>query len=147
MLATLLSQMGSGAAPTADGAEPSEDELSSLLLTMMQSLTNKNILYEPLSELHAKFPAWLEKHAADTKEEDVKRYREQQRLVGEMVGKFEEKGYKDENVPDREFIVERMQKMQEMGSPPEELVGGLEGGLAGLDALGAAGGEEGCAQQ
>ena len=29
----------------------------------------------------------------------------------EIVGKFEEKTYKDENAADREYIVERMQKV------------------------------------
>lgn len=145
LLAAMLSQMSGGAnAPNLpDGAaQPSEDELSGLLLGMMEQLTNKDILYEPMAELNGKYPAWMTAHAATTSKEDLDRYREQQRLVGEIVSKFEEKGYKDENAADREFIVERMQKMQEMGSPPKDLVGDLG---AAQEALG--GVEEGCAQQ
>ena len=80
-----------------------------MLMGMMEQLTNKEILYEPMKELHVKFPDWMERNRGKTKGEDLKRYEEQQRLVGEIVGRFEMKGYSDERAEDREFIVERMQ--------------------------------------
>lgn len=57
------------------------------------------------------------------------------------MAKFEERGYSDEQAGCREFIWERMQRMQRMGSPPEDLVanpypsilGGLGGGGGGGD--------------
>jgi len=81
---------------------------------MMTQLTNKEILYEPMKELHDKFPAWMAKQEGGKGEvgkEDMARYVEQQRLVGEIVARFETKGYRDENEGDREYIVERMQKV------------------------------------
>lgn len=89
----------------------SEEDFSKMLMGMMEQLTNKEILYEPMKELNDKFPEWLEKNKAATSAEDLKRYEEQQGLVKEIVAKFEESTYSDSNAADREYIVERMQKV------------------------------------
>jgi peroxin-19 len=91
--------------------EGSEEDFSKMLLGMMEQLTNKDILYEPMKELDDKFPAWMEKNEGKVKEEDMKRYREQKGFVREIVGRFERVGYSDDNAADREYIVERMQKV------------------------------------
>lgn len=106
MMAALLREMGEGGA-----GEGSEEDFSKMLLGMMEQLTNKEILYEPMKELHDKFPAWLAEHGAKTPEADLKRYHEQQRLVKEIVAKFEEAGYSDDNVESRQYIVDRMQQV------------------------------------
>lgn len=87
-----------------------EEGLSKMLMNVMEELTNKEILYQPMKELHDKFPSWMREHGSSVEEADLLRYREQERLVGEIVGKFDEKGYSDSAPADREFIVERMQK-------------------------------------
>jgi peroxin-19 len=107
ILTELMKQMGAGAL----GGEGSEEDFSKMLLGMMEQLTNKEILYEPMKELDDKFPDWMEKNKDTTPEEDMKRYKEQQIVVREIVGKFEAKGYADSNAADREYIVERMQKV------------------------------------
>ncbi|KAK4451861.1 Pex19 protein family-domain-containing protein [Podospora aff. communis PSN243] len=120
-LAELLKQMQAGGLE----GEGNEEDFSKMLLGMMEQLTNKEILYEPMKELNDKFPEWFEKNKATTSEEDLKRYREQQALVKEIVAKFEEASYSDANAADREYIVDRMQKMQAAGSPPPDLVGDM----------------------
>lgn len=122
-LAELLKQMQSGGGGL-DG-EGGEEEFSKMLMGMMEQLTNKEILYEPMKELHDKFPEWLDKNRDKTPAEDLKRYEEQQTMVREMVLKFEEPTYSDSNTADREYIVDRMQKMQASGSPPSDLVGDM----------------------
>ncbi|KAG9239599.1 Pex19 protein family-domain-containing protein [Amylocarpus encephaloides] len=122
--------------------EGSEEDFSKMLLGMMEQLTNKEILYEPMKELDDKFPAWMNDNAGKVDEGDMKRYNEQQTYVREIVGRFEKKGYSDDNAQDREYIVERMQKMQAAGSPPPDLVGDM---AAAQEAFGAP--EEGCPQQ
>ncbi|KAH8840366.1 hypothetical protein MCOR27_001242 [Pyricularia oryzae] len=124
-MAELLKQMQGGGAGAGLGGEGGEEEFSKMLLGMMEQLTNKEILYEPMKELHDKFPEWLERNKDKTSAEDLKRYEEQQRLVSEMVVKFEEPTYLDSNAADREYIVDRMQKMQATGSPPSDLVGDM----------------------
>jgi len=108
ILAELMKQMQAGAGLDGEG---SEEDFSKMLLGMMEQLTNKEILYEPMKELDDKFPDWIAKNKANTPKDDMKRYEEQRIIVGEIVAKFEEKTYADSNVADREYIVERMQKV------------------------------------
>ncbi|KAK2625068.1 hypothetical protein QTJ16_005437 [Diplocarpon rosae] len=142
ILAQMMKAMDSGGL---DG-EGSEAEFSKMLLGMMEQLTNKEILYEPMKELDEKFPAWMAKNATMTGAADLKRYREQQVYVSEIVKRFETTGYSDANSKDREYIVERMQKMQAAGSPPADLVGDMaaaQEAFGGLDGMP----EEGCPTQ
>ncbi|KAG0652118.1 Peroxisomal farnesylated [Hyphodiscus hymeniophilus] len=138
ILAEMMKAMQAGGL---DG-EAGEEDFSKMLLGMMEQLTNKEILYEPMKELDDKFPEWMEKNKGKVKEDDMKRYNEQQVYVREIVGRFEQKTYTDENAADREYIVERMQKMQAAGSPPQDLVGDM---AAAQEAFGAP--EEGCSPQ
>lgn len=119
-LTEMLKQLTAG-----DFAGGSEEDFSKMLMGMMEQLTNKEILYEPMKELHDKFPAWLAKNKDSTPAEDLKRYAEQQAIVAEIVAKFDEPSYSDSNATDREYIVDRMQKMQAAGSPPSDLVGDM----------------------
>jgi peroxin-19 len=105
-LADLLKTMSQ-----AGGADGSEEEFSKLLMGMMEQLTNKDILYEPMKELNDKFPEWMEKNKDKVSAEDLKRYEEQQALAKEIVAKFEEPTFSDANAKDREYIVDRMQKV------------------------------------
>ncbi|KAI1303415.1 Pex19 protein family-domain-containing protein [Xylaria venustula] len=124
------------------GGDGSEEDFSKLLMGMMEQLTNKEILYEPMKELNDKFPGWMEKNKDTLPKDDLKRYQEQQTLVAEMVTKFQEPTYSDSNAADREYIVDRMQKMQAAGSPPHDLVGDMPSAKEVLDSP-----EESCAPQ
>lgn len=108
-MAEMMKALGSGNFG-AEGGEEGED-FSKMLMGMMEQLTNKEILYEPMKELHDKFPEWMEKNKNKTPEADMARYETQKALVAEIVGKFEESTYKDSNPADREYIVDRMQKV------------------------------------
>ncbi|KAF4344675.1 peroxisomal biogenesis factor 19 [Fusarium beomiforme] len=124
-MSEMLKQLSSGDLGDL-GGDGSEEEFSKMLMGMMEQLTNKEILYEPMKELDEKFPEWLIKNRDSTPKEDLKRYEEQQAIVREIVAKFEEKTYSDSNATDREFIVDKMQKMQAAGSPPSDLVGDMQ---------------------
>ncbi|EPS43211.1 hypothetical protein H072_2800 [Dactylellina haptotyla CBS 200.50] len=117
-LAEMLKQM-----QMATGQGGSDEDFSKMLMGMMEQLTNKEILYEPMKELDEKFPGWLVENEGKQSEEDMRNFREQSKLVKEIVAKFEQPGYSDTSEVDREYIVERMQKMQAVGSPPAELLG------------------------
>lgn len=106
-MAEMLKQMSSGDF----GGEGGDEDFSKMLMGMMEQLTNKEILYEPMKELHDKFPEWLIKNKSSTSADDLKRYEEQRTVVAEIVAKFDEPTYSDANAADREYIVERMQKV------------------------------------
>lgn len=108
MLAQMMRELQAGGGGA--GGDGDED-FNALLLNMMSQLTNKDILYEPMKELHTKFPGWMGKNEGKVGKAEMERYREQQKLVGEIVGRFERTEYSDEDEGDREFIVERMQKV------------------------------------
>lgn len=115
IISQLLQEMQGGGL---DGGE-NEEEFSKMLTGMMEQLTNKDILFEPMTELHEKFPAWMESNRHSISEHDLRRYEDQQRLVGEIVGKFNEKNYSDNNPADREYIVERMQQVRKDYDKPQ----------------------------
>ena len=106
ILAQMLKEMQSGGF---DGAN--EEDFNKMLFGMMQQLTNREILYEPMKEFDQKFPGFLEKYRNSLSSDDLSRYLEQQRLVGEVVAWFERKEYSDDSATDRQFVVERMQKV------------------------------------
>ena len=105
-LSEMLKQM-QGAA----GEGESDEDFSKMLLNMMEQLTSKEILYEPMKELNEKYPEWLRNNESKQSAEDLQRYREQYGVVKEIVAKFEEPEYRDESDKDREFIIDRMQKV------------------------------------
>ncbi|PPJ60418.1 hypothetical protein CBER1_11484 [Cercospora berteroae] len=125
-----------------EGGEGGEEGFNSMLMNMMAHLTNKEILYDPMKELHVKYPEYLEKNKDKISKEDLTRYQTQQTLVKEIVERFERKEYNDNNEDDREYIVERMQKMQAEGSPPTDLVGDMSAAQEALGDL-----EGGCPTQ
>ena len=149
MIAQLLKAVEAGA----DGAGEDGD-LSKMFMGMMEQLSNKEMLYEPMKELDVKFGPWLEKNKSggSVPAEDLERYQKQAQIVKQIVTKFEERSYSDDDPKCREYVWERMQEvstssdpsqghvltkpqMQAAGSPPEELVSNpLMGDLGGAAA-------------
>lgn len=121
MMAQLLKELAAAGGEGADG----DDAFSKMLLGMMEQLTNKDILYEPMKELDGKFDDWLAENTTTgkIKKEDEDRYREQRRLVGEIVKRFDKEGYSDANAGDREYIVDRMQKVCYKSHPRQSISG------------------------
>jgi peroxin-19 len=108
MLAQLLKAVEAGAAGAGD-----EGDLSKMFMGMMEQLSNKEMLYEPMKELDGKFGPWLVKSKAEgmVSDEDMGRYETQAKVVKQIVGKFEEAGYSDEDPKCREYVWERMQEV------------------------------------
>ncbi|KAF7526965.1 hypothetical protein PCG10_003519 [Penicillium crustosum] len=137
MLAQLLKAVEAGASGAGE-----DGDLSKMFMGMMEQLSNKEMLYEPMKELDVKFGPWIEKNKGTGKvsAEDMERFETQARVVKQIVVKFEEKGFSDDDPKCREYVWERMQEMQAAGSPPEELVsnplmedfGGAAAGAAGV---------------
>ncbi|KAJ5609161.1 hypothetical protein N7528_009728 [Penicillium herquei] len=145
MLAQLLKAMEAGAAGAGD-----DGDLTKMFMGMMEQLSNKEMLYEPMKELDGKFEPWIEKNKAEGKvpKDDMQRYEAQAKVVKQIVQKFEESTYSDDDPKCREYVWERMQEMQAAGSPPEELISNplMEESL-GAAAAGGPGGVPDCPQQ
>jgi len=109
MLAQLLKAVEAGAAGAGE-----DGDLTKMFMGMMEQLSNKEMLYEPMKELNGKFGPWIEKNKAEDKvpAEDMSRYETQAKIVKQIVQKFEEPGYTDEDPKCREYIWERMQEVR-----------------------------------
>lgn len=108
MIAQLLKAVEAGA----EGAGEDGD-LSKMFMGMMEQLSNKEMLYEPMKELDMKFGPWLEKNknSGAVPIEDMERFQKQAEIVKQIVTKFEERSYSDDDPKCREYIWERMQEV------------------------------------
>ncbi|OSX62316.1 hypothetical protein POSPLADRAFT_1181435 [Postia placenta MAD-698-R-SB12] len=106
----------------------SDEEAAKLIEGIMSQLMTKEILYEPLKELHAKFPGYLKDHAATISADDKKSYDAQYAVLEKIIATFDDPAYSDSSTNNDE-IVTLMTEMQSHGSPPAALMGPLPPGL------------------
>ncbi|CAI8614335.1 unnamed protein product [Vicia faba] len=91
-------------------------DMESIVETMMQQLLSKEILAEPMKEIGARYPKWLEDHKASLSRQEYDRYSQQYGLIRNLNQVYE----KDSGNFTK--IVELMQKMQDCGQPPNDIV-------------------------
>ncbi|TPX43565.1 hypothetical protein SeMB42_g01124 [Synchytrium endobioticum] len=102
-------------------------DFNNMLENMMETLLSKDILYEPMKDLKAKYPTWLRENKSKLAEEDYARYTKQLRYVEQLVAAYDSSNPNSEESTKR--IVELMQGMQECGNPPPEILKELAPGL------------------
>ncbi|KAH9327586.1 hypothetical protein KI387_007764, partial [Taxus chinensis] len=98
-------------------------DMQSMVATMMHQLLSKEILHEPMKEIGERYPKWLEAKKATLSNEDHERYSHQYELIKQLCQVYETQA------DNFEKIVELMQKMQDCGQPPSEIVQELAPGL------------------
>ncbi|KAJ8775326.1 hypothetical protein K2173_020330 [Erythroxylum novogranatense] len=90
--------------------------MESIVETMMQQLLSKEILHEPMKEIGERYPKWLEEHKTSLNKEEYERYSHQYKLIKDLNEVYDKE-------PDNfTKIVDLMQKMQECGQPPSDIV-------------------------
>ncbi|KAI0055701.1 Pex19-domain-containing protein [Artomyces pyxidatus] len=117
----LLAQLGEGA--------EEDDALQGILEGMMGQLMGKDVLYEPLKELHDKFPGYLAEHEATLSVEDRTRYKAQQDCVTKIIAIFEDPSYSDADTVKGAQVVALVSDMQAHGTPPPEIMGPMPPGF------------------
>ncbi|KAJ2786008.1 Peroxisome chaperone and import receptor [Coemansia javaensis] len=115
MMAELMRQLDEA------GDDP---KLDALVDDVIGQLMSRDVLQQPLRDLDAAYPRYLEEHRASLAADDVRRYEQQHAYVRQILALFAEAGDDDDgggsaNDP---RIVELMQKMQDCGQPPAELL-------------------------
>lgn len=99
---------------------------------MMQSLLSKDVLYPSLQDILDKFPAWLEENGSKITPEEKERYEKQMDLMKQVCAELETETEGDTADKKRsrfEKVLGLMQKLQDYGQPPAELVGDVGPGL------------------
>jgi len=93
---------------------------------MMQSLLSAEVLLPSLKEIVAKYPAWLAENGSKINSEEKERYETQLKIMQEVCGELEKEKTDDTAEVKKErfnIVLDRMQKMQELGQPPADIVG------------------------
>lgn len=96
------------------------DESVPQIFDMMQSLLSKELLLPALNDLLPKFNLWLDEKSASLSKADRKRYRKQCSVIKEILNVFDDETLDDKEKFERNMNL--MEKMQSLGSPPDDLV-------------------------
>ncbi|XP_042226228.1 peroxisomal biogenesis factor 19-like [Homarus americanus] len=99
-----------------------------LMQVMLENILSKEVLYPSMKEITDKYPDWLADHRSSLPEEEFTRYNKQYDVMKQVVQLYEEEQEKDSDEARGqrfEKIMQLMQKLQEMGQPPKELVGDM----------------------
>ncbi|GER28046.1 peroxisomal biogenesis factor [Striga asiatica] len=98
-------------------------DMESIVETMMQQLLSKEILHEPMKEIGERYPIWLQENKSKLTDAEYAQYSHQYELIKDLNQVYETE-------PDNfNKIVELMQKMQECGQPPNDIMQELAPGL------------------
>mmetsp|Transcript_8921 Transcript_8921/g.16581 ORF Transcript_8921/g.16581 Transcript_8921/m.16581 type:complete len:246 (+) Transcript_8921:88-825(+) len=91
-------------------------ELQSMVDSVMRQLLSKEVLYEPLREISAKYPKWLEENESKISKEDFDRYTKQLQCIKRLCTFYESSSNKFDDV------LHLMQEIQSCGQPPDEII-------------------------
>lgn len=102
-------------------------ELKDTLDSMMNQMLSPDALLPPMKKMKEAFPGWLEKNHEKLAPEDLERFNNQLDTLEEVV-----KGMEDSSIKEDQLI-EHLNKLQEYGAPPEDLLNeiglGFPGGM------------------
>lgn len=134
----MLSQLMAGLG----GAGGDDLDMSKLLADMLEQLSSKEVLYEPIKDLNDKFPDYLKESKGTISDDDHEKYTKQYEITNQILAVFNAPDYDNESREKSDQVNRLLESLQELGNPPKELVGdendfpglgGLGGGDSGTD--------------
>lgn len=111
------------------GSEGQDGDFLPFMQGMMQGLLSKEVLGPSLQDFVEKLPAYLEKNKDTLPKEDAERYENQRKLMEEVLEELNKENDSDSNEVKKERfskVLALMQKLQDYGQPPAELVGEVD---------------------
>ncbi|RKP12862.1 Pex19 protein, partial [Piptocephalis cylindrospora] len=117
-----------------EGTGPGRDTvcgMDKMMEEMMSQFMTREVLYEPMRELANKYPDWLRDKKGTLSKEEYDQYKKQLGHIQAMVTHFESSSSSEPDGSDQQdpVISELMEKMQECGQPPAELLQDLAPGM------------------
>lgn len=91
-------------------------DMESIAESMMYQLMSKEVLHEPMKEMGERYPKWLKENKANLKPEEYDRYFDQYKLILQLTDVYEHDSSNFQKIADI------IQKMQECGQPPNDIV-------------------------
>lgn len=121
-LSRLLADLGMGESGKGDDQVP---DIMPFMQNVMQNLLSKELLYPALKDIVDKYPDWLTKNQHSVEQPQFEKYSRQYELMKQVCQVFEseESSSEDDKQATFEKVFVLMQKMQDCGQPPKELVG------------------------
>ncbi|KAI4455027.1 peroxisomal biogenesis factor 19 [Holotrichia oblita] len=114
------------------GDGPEQNGFVPFMQGMMQSLLSKDVLYPSLKDILEKFPEWLRENESKLTPEEKERYLNQQKLMDDVCKELESETEADTSeVKHKRFekVLSLMQRLQDYGQPPADLVGDVGPGI------------------
>ena len=72
-----------------EGGEADLPGMATLVDTIMHQLLSKDVLYQPMKDIGARYPAWLEAHRHELEPAEVRRYQEQLEYIEKICLLYE----------------------------------------------------------
>ncbi|CAR26549.1 ZYRO0B12408p [Zygosaccharomyces rouxii] len=110
----LLNELTNGEG--APGSSTGEEGVDDAILAILNQMSSKQVLYEPMREMHTEFAKWLDANGSKTNEEDLQKYHRQFELVGRVVQVFERPTYTDDH--DRQEVTQLLDQLEQLGDTP-----------------------------
>ncbi|XP_018323519.1 peroxisomal biogenesis factor 19 [Agrilus planipennis] len=107
------------------GQSGDENAFLPFMQDMMQTLLSKEVLYPSLKDLMEKYPLWLSANGGSLPTEQVEKYEKQQEVMKEVCNELEKEKETDTDEQKKqrfEKVLTLMQKLQDYGQPPKELI-------------------------
>lgn len=96
--------------------EQNEEKLGQTLEKIMETLLSPKVLKEPMIQLKSKYPEWLKANKTKISEQEYNKVYQQYEYACKIVQVYES----DPNNVMK--LVDLMKEMQELGSPPQEIL-------------------------
>ena len=97
----------------------SGEDPDAMVERMMAHMLGREYLYQPMCDIAASYPPWINERRAQLTAADLANYEAQHRCFQRIVAVIFEKGEASEEV---KAVMAIMNEMQQYGQPPRELV-------------------------
>ncbi|KAI9330828.1 Pex19 protein [Obelidium mucronatum] len=102
-------------------------EFEEMFGSVVGQLMNRDLLYEPMKDLAKKYPEYLQENKDSISSSDYERYTAQHLIVTQIMQVYDDTSVTGDEEQKR--VGDLMQKMQELGNPPDAIMQDLTPGM------------------
>ncbi|KAJ3123966.1 Peroxisome chaperone and import receptor, partial [Physocladia obscura] len=102
-------------------------EFEDMFGDVMGQLMSRDLLYEPMKDLATKYPEYLAENQSSLSRQDYARFESQNAIVSQIIQIYDDPAITGDTEQKR--VADLMQKMQELGNPPEGMMATLAPGF------------------
>lgn len=100
-----------------NGEGEGEEGMDNAILNILNQMASKEVLYQPMKEMHIEFTEWLNDHQDEEEHKDkIDTYKKQYGIVGQIVNIYETDTYTNESY--REEVTNLLDELEQLGDSP-----------------------------